>query len=67
MTKENNGWISVDDRLPDDGKEGLILNSFVHLGSFHDGIWYKPFGGFNFAEIQNVTHWQPIPEPPKKD
>lgn len=51
------GWISVKDRLPDVGKFVLIYNEIngVRL-DYHDGA---TFGYYD------VTHWMPLPQPPK--
>lgn len=58
----DSGWISVDDRLPEPETWVLV---FARQGSYtnlkvdyitRDGIWLKSVC---------VTHWQPLPEPPK--
>ncbi len=56
-------WISVDDMLPETHETVLVFintenYSFIStdfIGSF--GIWYD--------NITGVTHWQPLPTPPK--
>lgn len=69
-----NEWISVDDRLPDDEHETLlvVLQSIVeeaHSGEqFVDtDAFYTSDGFFQFwneSEEYEVTHWMPLPEPP---
>ena len=50
-------WISVDDRLPDVGKFVLIYNEINGVRmDYHDGA---TFGYYD------VTHWMPLPNPPK--
>lgn len=59
-------WISVQDQMPDNARDVLILlgNALVergywyHVGAKIDG-WY-----FRGDRISNVTHWMPLPEPP---
>ena len=63
--KQKSGWISVEDRLPE--KEGVylvhttynIIETEVFYISKHDDIsyWWDLDG--------MVTHWMPLPEPPK--
>ena len=64
-------WISVKDRLPDDGMNVLVANigTGTQYVSHKDLIWrnendfFVPtsyFHGFKF------THWMPLPEPPKE-
>ena len=68
-SKPLNGWISVEDRLPE--KNQAVLG------------WYKdnPFAGYTYGVVSwngkgwvfvyaqryvtNVTHWMPLPNPPK--
>lgn len=56
-------WISVDDRLPESGQcvfayPGENLDVFVSV--------FSQTRGFSAAHpLLKVTHWQPIPMPPK--
>ena len=58
-------WISVKDRLPDDCVEVLVYDTDcgIVIG------WYdKEIGDFAadfISPLDAVTHWQPLPEPPK--
>ena len=59
-------WISVDDRLPENGKEGVLIAlrwGEVDIGWCEDGRWGSEF--VNEYEDGEVTHWMPIPQPPK--
>ena len=59
-------WISVDDRLPENGKEGVLIAlrwGEVDIGWCEDGRWRSEF--VNKYEDGEVTHWMPIPQPPK--
>lgn len=72
-------WISVEDRLPEFNKEVLIsrigdktqkppptLKTIIakRVSSNKDGeIWHTD----NSVVIGEVTHWQPLPEPPIKE
>ena len=60
-------WISVDDRLPEN-----IANRVLVVCERSNGVFYahyeKPFW-INLETdkpfISTVTHWMPLPEPPK--
>lgn len=59
-------WISVDDRLPENGKEGVLIAlrwREVDIGWCEDGRWDSEF--VNEYEDGEVTHWMPLPQPPK--
>ena len=65
-------WISVEDRLPDDcylmekADEYLICCSgYVTSAMYLDGVFTR-FGDWQNNDYENVTHWQPLPKPPKK-
>lgn len=70
-----NQWISCQDKMPEDNTSVLFVYvsengiKSVHYG-YHQTIkglgssWVKPSGGWQYCD-DDVTHWQPIPEPPK--
>ena len=59
-------WISVKDGLPESGKEGVLIAlrwGEVDIGWCEDGRWCSEF--VNEYEDGEVTHWMPLPNPPK--
>lgn len=63
----DNGWISVEDRLPRYGERVLVINEAVKGGynMYNVGVTVRePHLNFTFWG-HKVTHWQPLPEPPK--
>ena len=59
-------WISVDDRLPKNEKEGVLIAlrwGMVDIGWYEEGQWSSEF--VNEYEDGEVTHWMPLPQPPK--
>ena len=67
---EQTGWISVEEDLPDYGitvltatEEGFVSTDYLveERGAEFDCIW-------RFAVTSSpITHWQPLPQPPKGD
>ncbi len=61
-------WISVKDRLPNEGQEvlcyggGNLMNVYIYLD---DDCWEDEYGYWETAESEGITHWMPLPEPPK--
>lgn len=62
-------WISIDDRLPEYGKDCLVWCVFkaamehnVAFLSDEEG-WITTEADWNIDYA--VTHWMPLPEPPK--
>ena len=59
-------WISVDDMLPENGKEGVLIAlrwGEIDIGGCEDGRWRSEF--VNEYEDGEVTNWMPLPQPPK--
>lgn len=61
-------WISVKDRLPEEPDRYLCnVKSFVFKGAYYQTILKYDKGGFIEGHIytDDVTHWMPLPQPPK--
>lgn len=67
------GWIDIEDRLPEDGQQVLIYSKETHIASAtyrkampEIGCDKDDWGGWFSDEMYepNVTHWQPLPNPP---
>lgn len=65
-------WISVEERLPEVGKEVLIcdardsfLGMFFLVERKSDKVYFWHDGGGWRLPSDEVTHWMPLPEPPK--
>jgi hypothetical protein len=63
-------WISVEDRVPEETCKCLIVDNhgIVFLSSYSGR--YRAFNAIDEDEgdnwkMDNVTHWMPLPEPPK--
>lgn len=68
-----NGWISIKDKLPEVNRDVLVykggfigdlMNVYCYLG---DDRWEDEYGYFDTAESEGITHWMPLPEPPKTE
>lgn len=61
-------WISVEDRLPDDSflEKEIIICILNRFGERR--VDTKKFWGVHSALWNNdITHWMPLPKPPKGD
>lgn len=74
----DDGWISVKDRLPEMAKNVLVAtNRGIFMASRqhnlngdgtinYDYLYWVAAGPYYFS-IDDVTHWRPLPEPPKEE
>jgi hypothetical protein len=61
-------WISVEERLPEEDGEYLTWNGLIYyLITFNASLrlWNVGESGDISTAIRDVTHWMPLPEPPK--
>lgn len=62
-------WISVKERLPEKCEDVLCLSNkygghiFCGYRGFTSGAWMEKENGS--LHTGDVTHWMPLPEPPK--
>ena len=65
--EQDNGWISIKDRMPEKGVDVLVYGDIYSNGKSVVEVDCVDKGGnfFNFDEGR-VTHWRPLPEPPKE-
>lgn len=74
LAKDNNvpsKWIPVTERLPEKDADVLCCRG-NHIGALRDvytykgdGKWEDSYGFWNYTDIEGITHWMPLPEPPK--
>ena len=60
-------WISVKDRLPENGKMAICKTDWFYEICQWDAwseVWFSPT---HIHKKDYVTHWMPLPEPPKED
>lgn len=64
-------WVSVNDRLPEKGERVLICTNLPFVCEGYLGRENNRFVRNNTYIVESslgkVTHWQPLPEPPKED
>lgn len=70
-------WISVKDRLPEGYDTYLVLvhgkpNKHITLFEAYELAEYLPSDGWYIETYPDwdepiITHWMPLPEPPKED
>lgn len=63
-------WVSVDDRLPCDFELVLFRLGKLLAPKTEKGMWLGGIGAFevdyscDFYNVNEVTHWMPLPDPP---
>ena len=59
-------WISVGDELPEVGVAVLTITprGTQRVGFYEDGWWLANY--IDLVRMGSITHWMPLPQPPKK-
>lgn len=74
-------WISVEERLPEHGTDVLVLTApgtlslgqncvvaeYIHPRMEKSGVFINFYAGYDDKNILAVTHWMPLPKPPKEE
>ena len=70
-------WIPVSEPPKENGRYYVHVKmhdiSYVKIATFskesvaglHDNCWYEYDSDVGFYEVKDVTHWMPLPAPPK--
>ena len=64
-------WISVEERLPEDQRNVLTVNGHGNIGIM--GFWGMRGARLTWLHLgrlmhyNDITHWMPLPEPPKEE
>jgi hypothetical protein len=60
---KHNKWIPVSERLPEDDRQVLACTKKGKAFSAHyDHLWKS----WSVSHTVKITHWMPLPEPPKE-
>lgn len=69
ILSNNNGWISIDDKLPPQTGDYLVYDTFlgITITRFYPSLIFgnKEMEKWSFGNLANVTHWQYLPNEPK--
>lgn len=66
-------WIPVSERLPEQDQEvlcymgnfiGTLMDVYTYKG---DNKWEDTYGNWNYTDIEGITHWMQLPQPPKEE
>lgn len=63
-------WVSVKDRLPEESGMYIVTANDGHAQRVSFVLWQKRNRMWNLTGARSywrVTHWQPMPQPPKED
>ena len=61
-------WVRCEDRLPDIAEKVLVYNRGQIFTAWRTSF-SEPIGKWDSYDFQtdDITHWMPLPEPPKED
>ena len=61
-------WISVEERLPEDDDDVLMMTDMgMSMGYYCRDSFSDRWVDYVNSDSRCVTHWMPLPEPPKED
>ena len=64
-------WIPVTKQMPPEGKYVLVYGKELHPNSYSSQIEVSRVYDVNywsgFGRTGKITHWMPLPEPPKEE
>jgi hypothetical protein len=66
--EQDNGWISVKDRMPEEGVDVLVYG-YIYLNRKGADVDFveRESGNFFYYDEGEVTHWRPLPQKPESE
>lgn len=64
-TSNESKWIPVTERLPRNNTYILVSTDCVVIPAYWHNDRFYSFTAIGIATVGGVTHWMPLPEPPK--
>ena len=58
-------WIPCSERLPKQFEDVLVFDALNN--TVFTVYYYKHDGWYNGWDVEGITHWMPLPEPPKEN
>jgi len=62
-----NEWVSVEDRLPDEGEEAYMVTDGRYVNITEYDAEDERFLEIPVCALVNITHWMPLPLPPAEE
>ncbi len=68
LSNQEDKWVSVEEKLPKDGQIVIIFWIYENKKRITSGSYnyYGKYWQHGAATQMKVTHWQPLPSPPKQ-
>ena len=64
---KENGRYYVHVKMHDISYVKIVSFSLESIAGLHDNVWYEYDSDVGFYEVRDVTHWMPLPQPPKEE
>ena len=62
--EEPSGWISVEERMPEDSEDVLMYFGHIYMGFHTSEGWHFAEEGERVGGLRFITHWMPLPKKP---
>ena len=59
-------WISVKERLPEEGEDVLFFDFDIEIGQKMRSGWH-PNWSDTLISFEQVSYWMPLPDPPEEE
>lgn len=65
ITKDFMEWFNIKDALPKDNTWNVVFGPrHYQIAEYNGNGFWSPCYGCNYWNLQDITHWMPMPRPP---